>query len=74
MSGYAGAMPYKHNVARRHRIPRASYRVRNWPAYEVGLQRRGDLTLWVDETALAGWRAHAPEHARRSAPLRRPGN
>jgi hypothetical protein len=48
-------MPFKHNAARRHRIPRARYRVTNWPAYEVGLRRRGDLMLWLDEAALAGW-------------------
>ncbi len=51
-------MPFKHNAARRHRIPRARYRVQNWPAYEAGLKRRGDLTFWLDEAALAGW--HAP--------------
>jgi hypothetical protein len=50
-------MPFKHNAARRHRIPKARYRVRNWPAYEAGLKRRGDLTLWVDEAAVAGWTA-----------------
>src|SRR3712207_7684580 len=56
-------MPFKHHAARRHRIPQARYRIRNWPAYEAGLKRRGDLTLWLDEAALAGW--HAP---RRSTP------
>lgn len=56
-------MPFKHNAARRHHIPRSRYRVRNWQAYEAGLQRRGDLTLWVDEAALTGWRA-----PRRSTP------
>ena len=50
-------MPCKHHAARRHRIPQARYRVRNWPAYEAGLKRRGDLTLWLDEAALAGWQA-----------------
>src|SRR3712207_7324045 len=50
-------MPFKHNAARRHRIPKARYRVQNWPAYEAGLQRRGDLTLWLDEAAIAGWQA-----------------
>ncbi|MDQ2805269.1 MAG: IS5/IS1182 family transposase, partial [Pseudomonadota bacterium] len=50
-------MPFKHNATRRHRIPKARYRVRNWPAYEAGLKRRGDLTLWIDEAALDGWRA-----------------
>ena len=48
-------MPFKHNAARRHRIPRARYRVTNWPAYEAGLRRRGDLALWLDEAALDGW-------------------
>jgi IS5 family transposase len=50
-------MPYKHNAARRHRIPKARCRVRNWPAYEAGLTRRGDLTPWLDEAAIAGWQA-----------------
>jgi Transposase DDE domain len=50
-------MPFKHNAARRHRIPPARYRVRNWREYEAGLKRRGDLTLWLDEAAMAGWQA-----------------
>src|SRR3954471_1657104 len=50
-------MPFKHNAARRHRIPRARYRVTNLPAYAAGLRRRGDLTLWLDEAAVAGWSA-----------------
>ena len=54
---YVPSMPFKHNAARRHRISRARYRVTNWPAYEAGLCRRGDLTLWLDEAALAGWAA-----------------
>jgi hypothetical protein len=32
-------MPFKHNAARRHRIPKTRYRVQNWPAYEGGLKR-----------------------------------
>ena len=51
-------MPFKHNDARRHRIPKARYRVTDWPAYEAGLRRRGDLTFWLDEAVLACW--HAP--------------
>ena len=50
-------MPFKPNAACRHRIPRARYCVTNWPAYEAGLRRRGDLTLWLDEAALTGWAA-----------------
>ncbi len=50
-------MPFKHHAARRHRIPRAQYRVRNWREYDAGLKRRGDLTLWLDEAAVASWQA-----------------
>ena len=50
-------MPFKHNADRRHYIPKARYRVRNWRDYEAGLKRRGDLTLWLDEAAIAGWQA-----------------
>jgi Transposase DDE domain len=50
-------MPFKYHAARRHRVPKVRFRVRNWPAYEAGLKRRGDLTLWLDEAAIAGWQA-----------------
>ncbi len=36
---------------------RAQYRIRNWRDYDAGLKRRGELTLWLDEAALAGWQA-----------------
>ncbi len=50
-------MPFKHDATRRYGIPRARCRVLNWPAYEAGLRRRGDLTLWLDQAALMGWAA-----------------
>src|ERR687894_1371203 len=56
-------MPYKANEARRHKIPRARYRVTNWPAYDRALQRRGSLTVWVTPEALAAW--HPPGTGRR---------
>src|ERR687889_2443528 len=49
-------MPLKFNNNRSKRF-RAQYRVRNWPQYDAGLRRRGDLTLWLDEAAIAGWQA-----------------
>ena len=55
--GHGRAASPKFNAARRPRIPRARYRIRNWPQYEAGLKRRGDLTLWIDEAAIAGWQA-----------------
>ena len=33
------------------------YHVRNWPEYNEGLRRRGDLTVWFDEEAIANWKA-----------------
>jgi hypothetical protein len=50
-------MPFKHHAARRHHIPQARYKVRNWREYEAGLRRRGSLTLWITDEALAAWRA-----------------
>ena len=38
---------------------KSQYRVRNWPEYDAGLQRRGDLTVWLSDAALAAWRAPA---------------
>ena len=63
-------MPYRANEPRRHKIPRARYRVTNWPAYDGALQRRGSLTAWVTPEALAAWhppgtgrRGRSPHHA-----------
>ena len=38
---------------------KSQYRVRNWPEYEAGLQRRGGLTVWFSDAALYAWRAPA---------------
>jgi hypothetical protein len=59
-------MPFKANEARRHKIPRARYRVTNWPAYDRALQQRGSLTVWVTPEALAAW--HPPKTGRRGRP------
>jgi hypothetical protein len=48
-------MPHKHNAARHHRIPKMSFKVQNWPAYEAGLRQRGSLTLWIADGALEDW-------------------
>ena len=34
-----------------------TYHVRNWAEYNDGLRRRGDLTVWFDEEAIADWKA-----------------
>src|SRR3954469_15105477 len=59
-------MPYKANEPRRHKIPRARYKVRNWPEYDRALQQRGSLTVWVTPEALAAW--HPPCTGQRGRP------
>ena len=54
-------MPHKHNADRRHHIPKMSFKVQNWPAYEAGLRRRGSLTLWIEDGALEHWQTCGPD-------------
>lgn len=56
-------MPYKFNESRRHKIPKARYRVSNWPEYDAALVRRGSLTVWLTEEAVSAW--HAPAAGKR---------
>ena len=56
-------MPNKFNAERRHHIPKMSFKLTNWAAYEAGLRQRGSSTLWVTEQAIDAWRA-----AQRSTP------
>lgn len=51
-------MPFKHNSARRHRIPKQPFKVTNWAEYEAGLRKRGSIIFWLSDEALAAW--HAP--------------
>ena len=48
-------MPHKFNATRRDKIPKQKYRVTNWAEYNESLRRRGDLTMWISEDALALW-------------------
>ena len=56
-------MPYKHNESRRHKFPRQNTGLKNWPEYDAALVRRGSLTVWATEEALAAW--HAPATGKR---------
>ncbi len=51
-------MPYKANAARRHKTPRACYKITNWPEYNRALLRRGNLTVWVTQGACRRTRPH----------------
>ena len=50
-------MPHKANAGRRHHIPRPKRRVTNWAAYDAPWRRRGSLTVWFTDEAIASWRA-----------------
>jgi hypothetical protein len=50
-------VPFKANAARRHRIPKQRHRVTNWAEYDAALRRRGSLTVWFTDDAIAAWRA-----------------
>ena len=50
-------MPFKANQDRRHHIPTQRHKVTNWREYDAVLRRRGSLTVWFSEEAVAAWRA-----------------
>ena len=50
-------LPFKNLADRRYHIPKQRHRVTNWAAYDAGLRRRGSLTVWFTEAAIASWRA-----------------
>lgn len=57
-------MLYKFTEGRRPKLPKARYRVTNWPACDAALVRQGGLTVWFAEEAVAAW--HAPAAGERS--------
>ena len=49
----------KYPKRRQYKYAKSQYRVRNWSEYEAGLKKRGDLTVWLSDDALQGWRVPA---------------
>ena len=41
--------------SRVNRQYKKKYRIRNWREYERGLRSRGDVTIWLNEDAIAAW-------------------
>jgi Transposase DDE domain len=50
-------VPFKANQDRRHHIPKQRHWVTNWSEYDAALRRRGSLTVWFTEEAVAAWAA-----------------
>ena len=53
---YVSSMKYPKRCQYKH-AKQKKYHVRNWAEYNEGLHRRGDLTVWFDEEAIANWKA-----------------
>src|SRR3954465_14650421 len=51
------ALPFKLNQDRRHHIPEQTRKVTNWREYDESLRRRGSLTVWFSDEAVAAWEA-----------------
>ena len=51
--------PYKATEPRRHKIPKARYKIDNLAEYDAALRRRGSLTVWVTPRAIAAWASAA---------------
>ena len=41
---------------------KTKYRVKNWPAYDIALRDRGNITVWFDEEAICSWNAPPSGH------------
>jgi hypothetical protein len=54
-------MAHRYSKRSQLKYTKHRYRVRNWPTYEAGLRKRGDLTLWFSEDTIAAWRAPTGE-------------
>jgi hypothetical protein len=67
-------MPYKANEPRRHKIPKARYKIENRAEYDAALRRRGSLTVWVTPEAIAAWiRNRSPHSSMKWCPINRFG-
>jgi len=53
------SLPFKANADRRHHIPKQRHRATNSTAYDAALRRRGSLTIWFTDAAIAAWKAEA---------------
>lgn len=48
-------MPNKHPQKKGWKVPKQQYKVSNWADYNEALRRRGDITFWLSEDAIAQW-------------------
>ena len=48
-------VPHKHHQSRQHKFTKAKYKVTNWSEYTEALRRRGNITIWFTDDAIANW-------------------
>ena len=60
-------MPYKNNESRRDKIKKSQYRIENWDEYNEALRKRGSITLYFTEDAIATWKPE-PIQGKRGRP------
>ena len=48
-------VPNKHHQSRQHKFTKAKYKVTNWSEYTEVLRRRGNITIWFTDEAIAHW-------------------
>jgi hypothetical protein len=46
-------VPNKHHQSRQHKFTKAKYKITNWSEYTEALRRRGNVTLWFTDDAIA---------------------
>lgn len=50
-------MPNKYPQKKGWNVPKQKYKLTNWSDYNEALRRRGDITIWLSEEAIARWYA-----------------
>lgn len=50
-------MPNKYPKKKGWNVPKQKYKLTNWSDYNEALRRRGDITVWLSEEAIAQWYA-----------------
>src|SRR5947208_3711517 len=53
-----GCYPLGVKKDKKRKKKKQQYRIRNWSQYNKALAKRGSLTFWFDEQAIASWRNH----------------
>jgi hypothetical protein len=56
------ATPNRYPRRSQYKYTKKPHRLRNWPAYESALRKRGDLTLWFSTQTIQAWHVVPPQN------------